>query len=287
MNDYQLTIQEAISSLSVKSAVSVLSAASKGQVSLDRDTQLKLSYIRITSLSVNQIKQLMSSSVLTAYDLPDYSLSQRIEDTAEQFFDSLREIELYRSIIPILESNEETFGLTNIELNGVKVPATISNWLKDYSAANQHDPLYQMKYINSSANSKQLSEEDRKVLMDIIKLYDKAVSMVAMYDAIELPDGQFIPKDYDFSLLFPDMEEDDGSSIPTAAPATEAPIKLENRLASDFKIPIAKDLDLKAMPKRGLVFDENTNIDMKQAAEQKKEAEIQAKLDELKKRKGQ
>jgi len=77
--------------------------------------------------------------------------------------------------LPLLKKNREILG-KSLFVDEKELPAAITNWLIDFENFVKQ-PLENVqsfdlvKYINNSSNSKNLSAEDRKVLMQVLEFY--------------------------------------------------------------------------------------------------------------------
>ncbi len=76
----------------------------------------------------------------------------------------------------ILEENQELLGSTDLTRDGKIYPQTIGNWLKDYSAylpkaITQRAAFDQVQYIERAPNVQRLNDEEKKDLLEIIKLH--------------------------------------------------------------------------------------------------------------------
>ena len=79
------------------------------------------------------------------------------------------------TFLPLLKKNREILG-KSLFVDEKELPAAITNWLIDFENFVKQ-PLENVqsfdlvKYINNSSNSKNLSAEDRKVLMQVLEFY--------------------------------------------------------------------------------------------------------------------
>lgn len=237
MEDYKIKLEDALKGLSARSAVDILSYMRRhNDFKLDNKTIIHLSYVRMISLSVDQLIELMTQSVLLAYELPDFKLSEQVVKFADMLFDPIREIETYKRVSELLEKNQEQLGVVNISVNGQSLPSLICNWIKDYSLAKEHDALYRMKYIDGSANVKSLNKTQQEILVDIFKLYDKCIEMVAMWDNIEIKEGMKIPENQlRMSDFFPDMEEVDEFDEDISGDSEDESLNIEQLPNSEIK----------------------------------------------------
>ncbi len=332
MTNDNLQLVESLTYLNAKAAVSLLNSIQKDPtIQFDDQTKTKLMYVRMMSLSEDQLIALLSKSMVTAYTLPGFNLSENIKSFVDQLLDQKREIEFDKRLVKVFQNHQENLPDSNISLQ---------NWIKDYEAFlgpnGGHDPLTQISYANSSGNFKNLGDDQKLVLKDLLKIYDRAALMSRFWDNLQVPaDKNELYKDYDLYTLIPDLEEDTIESIyqdtienipeevksldstlagqSTQYPAppisksipkplsnvVNAPAPSMKSLAvpSPYKVPLQKDLDLAAQPKKGLVFDLPTNIDLDKetTARKKREEEkiqrekaqqlkIQVKLEDLKNR---
>lgn len=233
--ELQNEITTAINTWDSPAAIHILSMAKKDpSLGLDPKIALQLRYVRMNSLSVEQLLRLMDESILAAFLLPDFDLDFRIKDYLEQIDNVGEEMKFYHGLLKVLDTSDEALGNENIALKGVSVKPTIGNWLEDFSSfpssGREKDALAEIEYLNKSANVKSLTEADKNILKNIIKLYDHAVQNIALFDSIVVPKSEKdLYKDYDLYKLVPEMEED---------LAEEAEFKKTG------KLPVEEDLEL-------------------------------------------
>lgn len=316
--EIQLKIEEAIKFRDAQRAWEVLVAAARdSQIQLPRTDYLRLNYLRMNALDSERLLGVIKESILAAYQIPDFDLDSRLADYFELLEYVDVQIDFLYKLKAILVNHQELLGDQKINVNGKQVTPTIANWILDYQSMvnpEMKDALGEMKYINTGPNLKILSIGQRKALQSILRIYDRVDSLVNLYE--ELPE-KLSPEDtrefqdwavkkfeeeYGAELEQPIVAEEPISEEPEITPTQEIPpIKDQNIIPepelpqtpqSPYKIAPQKDLDLSTQPKKGLVFDIPTNIDLKQEAasrekraEQKlKELKIRTKLEELKNR---
>jgi hypothetical protein len=280
-------------------------------------------------LDVDKVLSLVKESVLVAYQIPEFDLDQRLADYFELLEFTDVQIDFLYKLKAILADHQELLGDQKITVNGKQVSPTIANWIVDYESminSESKDALGEMRYINTGANLKVLSVPQRKALQNILKMYDKISSLLELYEEIpeNIPDQEFGRFQDWATKKFEELNGPETIPVaPLAAAAQPVPVQPKSALkprvpfnaksasspAADLKtipvvldsttpqpsnpIPLRKDLDLSTDPKRGLIFDTPTNINMKEEADLKnvrdkqreRDQKIQAKLDDLKKRK--
>ncbi len=326
MQNKELQLEDALLYRNPRAAIVLLNSDGDGQT-LDRSTKIKLTYVRMISLSLDQLLELLETSLLIPYDLPDFLLTEMITKYIDSDLNVQNESKLLLKLKEIIEKNQESIGSKELIVGGKKIPPTTQNWIADYNSfyavgGGDHDPLNQIKYINSSDNVRGLDEKSKIILIDILKLYDRSVSFTILWDSLEVSDnvGQLF-EEKDITEFLPDLEEESsGASLNTQTTVNEPvaqnvqlgepepPFQNNTTLAPDtqqakidrnlqvgsdeneFKIPQQRDLDLSRQAKRGLVFDEPTNVDLTEVAkrreeELKKQRAIDEKLNALKQRK--
>jgi hypothetical protein len=311
MTNDSIQLEEALLYKNPRAAIAVLHSTEEGKA-LDRSTQIKLTYVRMISLSLEKLIELLEDSLIIPYDLPDFLLSEMITKYIESDLNPVNESKLWLKLKEIIEKNQESIGAKELLVGGKKVPPTIQNWIADYNAfygasGDEHDPLHQIKYINSSENFRALDEKSKTILLDILKLYDRSVAFTKLWNSLEVTDnmGQLF-REIDIKELLPDLEEESSSPSSQLPPNTDTPTitpaqvvkpeqsesivpnntptigvdigqaKIERNLdigagREDFKIPNLRDLDLSPQEKRGLVLDEPTNIDLTEVAKRREE----------------
>lgn len=310
--EIQLKIDEALKYRDAQRAWEILVMATKDdQIQLPRLDYLRLNYLRMNALDPDRVLNIIKESVLAAYQIQDFDLDARLADYFEllEYIDV--QIDFLYKLKAVLQNHQELLGDQKINVNGKLVIPTIANWILDYQSlinSEMKDALGEMKYINTAPNLKILSLGQRKALQSILRIYDRIEGFVNLYE--ELPDKlppeelrefqnwvvEKYEQEYGTDIESPATvipEENLVSEISEPAPVVEAENSTPPQESSaPYKIAPQKDLDLSTQPKKGLVFDIPTNIDLKQEsisrekrAEQKlKELKIRTKLEELKNR---
>ena len=90
------------------------------------------------------------------------------------FYILARDLEFVKTLENALYSNQEKLTGKEFILDGKLAQATVGNWLKDFIKQNgsgMFDELALSKYLISSANTKKLSEEEKKLLRKFLTLY--------------------------------------------------------------------------------------------------------------------
>lgn len=297
------TIKEVIETQDNREAVRILVAQKKSpEMKIDEDLLIQLQYVRMNSLNVKELLALLKTSILAIYSIPGYLLSERIYDYLEQLDDIPEEIGFYESFVKLLESDEEVIGASDLTVDGKKFTPSIRNFIKDYnSVTNQQvekNALTEVQYFSGSKILSLLPENQRAVVKDIIKSYDDALKKLNEWNSTPEPknveEAERLTRDFDLYKVIPGLKEELSEESMNAKPSSQVsrtkPVpqivpQRQERTVSDFKIPLAKDLDVKAQPRRGLVFDQGTNVDIDETIQKKQEEEIQAKLEDLKQRK--
>lgn len=297
------TIKEVIETQDNREAVRILVAQKKApEMKIDEDLLIQLQYVRMNSLNVKELLALLKTSILAIYSIPGYLLSERIDDYLEQLDDVPEEISFYESFVKLLESDEEVIGTSDLTVDGKKFTPSIRNFIKDYNfVTNQQaekNALTEVQYFSGSKILNLLPENQRAVVKDIIKSYDDALKRLNEWNSTPEPknaeETERLTKDFDLYKVIPGLKDElseesvntkSPSQVPKTEPVPQIVPQKQERTVSDFKIPLAKDLDLKAQPRRGLVFDQGTNVDIDETIKSKQEEEIQAKLEDLKQRK--
>ncbi len=210
------SIYEAIQYHDVHLAVLTLNWAAKHPEFVVSDTEMiQLKYVRINSLPVIKLLQLMKQSILTAYTIPDLLLSDAIEEYIVELDNVNEEIELYKNLLTIIESHQELLGTADIIVAGIKVKPTIANWFKDYSVISNIEnktALDEAQYITTSSNVRLLEEHERAVLRDVFNLYDDCKEKLYEWEttpsAKDDQEADKLLQGYDLYETFPELEDD-------------------------------------------------------------------------------
>mgnify|MGYP000114838142 CR=1 FL=1 len=180
---------------------------------LDDKVMTKLKFIRMSSLRWEQLLELLSKSILTAYEIPFFDLNERLQRYFVQEDDMAQQADFLKKFITILENNTELLGSKSIMLKGtVESKQTVANWLSDYldvAAIEGTDTFTEIKYLNTSSNVKQLTVREKEILKSLIDLLEYSLSFVEMWESIPVPktEEEAYPE-FDLYEFIPGLEDD-------------------------------------------------------------------------------
>lgn len=212
--EIQNQIRIAINTHDSPIAIRILNLSKKDStLGIDSQVLYQLRYVRMNSLTPEQLLALMHESILAAYVIPEFDLSERIKDYIELLDNVKDEMNFTHGLLTVLDESEELLGNVNIFLKNVSVKPTLGNWIEDFSSfpsgSKEKDALAEVGYLNKSQNVKGLTEPERAILKNVIKFYDEAVQRIALFDSIKVPQSQTeLYKDYDLYALIPGMEDE-------------------------------------------------------------------------------
>ncbi len=189
----------------------------KSQGELDPESQLiisQLQFIRIASLPIDEVIELLKTKISVAYSIPEYNLAEKMEWYIDQKEIYLDRIDTCKKIKSTLEGHKALIGTENINLKNQLVQPTIANWIADYyswpAKGQQRDALSQLEFINKSSNTKKLSQTEIEVLKNLLKLSDFVNNMIADWDSVPTPKTESeISKDFDLYNFIPGIEIED------------------------------------------------------------------------------
>lgn len=192
----------------------------------------KLQYIRMASLSEDDLIQLLKDNLSAAYGIPDFDLAEKIRWYIDQKSLPPYQVSVAEKIKSLLESHQAHIGQSEIMVKSKKSPSTIGNWIMDYNSyparEGGHDALSQIEYTNKSANIKNLKANEINVLKNILRLYDYVCKIIIDWDAVPTPKTEAEAfKDYDLYQFIPglDLEDDEPESTsPQPEAATTPPV---------------------------------------------------------------
>lgn len=223
--ELQLEVQDIFLTEDSKEAIALISQLKREPVLSVYGQALipQLQFIRISSLSKDQLLDLLRNNILFAYNIPDYDLAAKIQWYVEQVELVVDQVEISRNIQSVLEGHKTPFSQIKLIIKNQTYPATIGNWITDYNSYPSKEPkkgaLDEIEYINKSPNVKQLSPSEKEVIKNLIKLYDYCSNLVAEWNAVPVPRNEAEAfKDFDLYKFIPGLETDEGLSVRTSTP---------------------------------------------------------------------
>lgn len=185
-----LTLQTNIAILSKDTQLAnriIIQLKAEGNFDLSNMDIVKLQYVRIQSLSPDQLLEVMKASILIVYTIESFSWLEAIKEYSVEYNFMPGFIDLCKKIILELDKNKELLGNKNIVLADKQVQPTIAYWIEDYITSlgiRKADALGIIQYLNTSKNVKLLSPEQRLMLKDIIEMHDYCANEIALWDII-------------------------------------------------------------------------------------------------------
>ena len=130
-------------------------------------------------------------------DLLSLENGDMLETVNEELIQVLNNNEKYKKEIETyLLGTKITIGITNLNLADKEVPPISANWLKDFfsvAGADSFDTLSIAKYIISSPNAKNLSEDEQAKLRRFLTLYHNIHFFPAPFTALPVEKWEVIP----------------------------------------------------------------------------------------------
>ncbi len=112
------------------------------------------------------------------------------------FFILARDLEFQKRLEQLLYENNEVVTEQNILIDGIEQKGTIANWIKDFIAhygSQSYDSVSLSAFLINSDNGKKLSEEDRKKVARVLRLYANVKFFPESMPSDEPEDWQIIP----------------------------------------------------------------------------------------------
>ncbi len=196
----------------------------------------QLRFIRMASLTEDDLVELLKEHLPVAYSIPDFDLAEKIEWYIDQKEWPPFQVTAAKKIKSVLETHQAHIGQADITVKNKSQPSTIGNWLLDYSEYPSHegqrDALSELEYINKSPNIKNLAPHEVNVLKNLLKLYDYVTKLVADWDAVPLPKSEAEAfKGFDLYDYIPGIDKNEVEEI------LDEPVADESNIASASAAP--------------------------------------------------
>ncbi len=148
------------------------------------------------SLPQSELLSLVQNNILYFIHSQDIVMAFKRLYLIPSMYEQTEWIEPFRAA---LEANEEYIGNQKIKMGDQAVPPTISNWLKDYitftpGSVSEKGGYTQVKYIEQSSNIKLLGPDDKKILLEVLKLYSWFLEPTVTETEIDLYDEELAKK---------------------------------------------------------------------------------------------
>lgn len=152
------------------------------------DLLVMLKYVRILAISDAEFYDLIQNHLLASYIIPDFDTVEAIGNrfTLYDFLDD--KAEFLKAILEALQKNQEEIGKGLIVLNNTELSPTISNWIKMYdlspSKSALRNQLDAVSFLNKLNPKIKLTETDKQMLLETLKIYNGTKNWIAEYDSL-------------------------------------------------------------------------------------------------------
>jgi hypothetical protein len=199
-----------------------------------QELQVLLQWVKFSGLPDETCTSLLRSHLLVAlrqegFDVPD-KIGKKIAYTEVPMAQSA----FMQSAIDTLEKNAE-------ELGGKPVKDWVSDYYNFRAIAALRSSLDEVNYVNQSSFAKGLNQEDRTLLLAILKITDSLKNALQQLQApVAVSQQGQLPEDFDYSTLIPGiirpqdlanapaldviLDADDTAVPPVTAPAQPKPV---------------------------------------------------------------
>jgi len=185
-------------------------------------------FICLPSIAEDDFFDLIREHLVEGLRLAEYDIIDKIGLRISFMFLEAEQVAFMEQLLDIIRKNSGTLGSQNINVAGRTALPTVANWLADYdtypSQAAQRSDLEQITYISKSPNAVALSNEDKKVLIDILDCYDSLRNLLSYYRSLPEATEDLLNKPENLYQFYPgaevvdSIEGENESSTPTPAP---------------------------------------------------------------------
>ncbi len=189
---------------------------------LYRQSWITAQFIKLSSIPEDEFFDLIKEHLIDGLKLKDYDIVEKIGLRISFIQIEEDQVVFMENLLEIIQKNSGVLGSNNLKLGGRTVLPTIANWLLDYdnypSQSAQKSDYEQIAYLSKSPNVAALSDEEKRILMDILDCYDSLRNLLAYYKKLpEVEDDEIKPEDlhlYYPGAIFVDDLESNGPAGP-------------------------------------------------------------------------
>jgi len=235
IKDLELDLADAVSfsdiNLGLKSIVLIEKILSEDESSLDETTKGKLvfllhrfQWIVFSNLGDETCLELVENFLQIPFEFSEYSLTEQIAKKITQIGLEENQISFMDKMIESLEKSNMKLGNKNITVEGKQVEPTIGNFLKDFASMPTKSTLKtnldEVKFTTYSKNFGLLSENDKRKLLEIIKIYNSIKNNIIKYKSLPVTTNEAEAfKDFNLYKWLPGLDfEEDSKTIKTSSP---------------------------------------------------------------------
>ena len=137
---------------------------------------IKAKFIALPTLDAEEIINLLQENFTLIFEIPDYDLWRKIKTKLIAIAKFEDRDNFKKKIGAAFSANEESLTGSGVVLGGAEVKGTIKAWLADARqtlGSGKVEIVQLSQYLINSANTKKLSEEDRRKVDYLLKFYEK------------------------------------------------------------------------------------------------------------------
>jgi hypothetical protein len=218
-------------------------AAVPGLYDLYKQSWVSTQFICLASLAEDDFFDLIKDHLVEGMRLEEYDIVDKIGLRISFMNLESEQVTFMEQLLDAIKKNTGTLGTKNLKVSGRMALPTIASWLADYntypSKSAQKSDYEQIEFITKSPNAETLSDEDKKILLDILDCYDSLRNLLAYYRSLPEATEEYLDKPENLHLFYPGATFVDtiaeenviGSTVPVSpkpvvpplAPASQTP----------------------------------------------------------------
>lgn len=202
-----------------------------------------MDFVILPQLPEDYFIALLRDHVLEGLNVPGYNLYEALITRYEFEFFYDNRMRIVQQVYDALEASTQVLGTKELITEGSVRHPEVKNWLADYvnfPVKNQmRGNIEELAYINQSPNVRNLDQEDRKILIELLRVYDFARNRIKEYSATQEVDVNKF-SDKDIIGFYADLQ--DLKKPATAEPSSKtSDIVAKKPINSGLKPPVAPE----------------------------------------------
>lgn len=148
---------------------------------------LKLALVRFSALQEDDCVWIFKNHLVESMGFSEIDFADKIGKKIGTIELEEEKYAFMANATKAMRENSQALGSGTLQIDGKAYPPTVKAWLDDYlsfpSNTSYKGNMEELTYINTSANTKRLTQEERQLLLSLLKIYDVLNSRAGKYYA--------------------------------------------------------------------------------------------------------
>ena len=202
---------------------------------------VRFKWIAFVNIDDDSCLDLIEHHLIDAYLIDDYDFEEFLAKRVTLMQLEQLQVPFMEQVLEKLDRSTLEIGKVQLNVGGRSLPPTIGSWIKSYlefpSASAYRDNLEELKFVNQSPDTKNLSQPERDLLTKLLKVYDGLRNAVEKYKSLPVTqDEKKAFADFNLYKWLPGLDYDEAA----VKLAVNTPVTMRQEIAGGLGVaPVA------------------------------------------------